>query len=64
MSRHHSLIEVIINITDNFKESSKTAIVMLDSEAEENYVSLNWIKKEKIEWNVKKHSYELYEADE
>ena len=41
ISWHHSLIEVTIDITDNFEESFKIITVMLDSEVEENYVSLN-----------------------
>ena len=56
-------MEVIIDITDNLRESFKTVTVMLDLEVKENYVSLNWVKKEKIEWDVKKHLYELYGAD-
>ena len=63
ISRHHSLIEVTINITNNLRESSKTVTVILDSEVKENYVSLNWVKKEKIEWDIKKHLYELHKAD-
>ena len=41
ISRHHSLMEVIIDITNNLRESFKTATVILDSEVEENYVFLN-----------------------
>ena len=63
MSRYHSLMEVTIDITDNLRESFKTATAMLDSKVEENYVSLDWVKKEKIEWDIKKHLYELYEAN-
>ena len=63
MSRYHLLIKVIINIINELREDSKTATAMLDSEVEENYVSLNWIKKERIEWEIKKYFYELYEAD-
>ena len=63
ISWHHSLIKVTIDIIDNFGESSKIVIVILDSEVKENYVSLNWVKKEKIKWEVKKHFYELHRAD-
>ena len=57
------LIEVTINISDKFGEDFKTVIVILNLEIEENYVSLNWVKKERIKWKIKEHSYELYEAD-
>ena len=56
-------MEVTINITNNFEESSKTATAILDSKVKENYVFLNWVKKEKIEWDIKEHFYELYEAN-
>ena len=57
-------MKVIINTTNELRENSKTATAMIDSEAKENYVSLNWVKKERIKWEVKKHFYELYEANE
>ena len=48
MSRHYSLMEVIINVSNKLREDSKTATAMLNLEAEENYVFLNWVKKEEI----------------
>ena len=56
-------MEVTIDIIDNLGESSKTVIAMLDLEVKGNYVSLDWVKKEKIEWNIKEHLYGLYGAD-
>jgi len=41
MSRYHSLMKVTINITNELRGDSKTVIAMLDSEAKENYISLN-----------------------
>ena len=56
-------MKVTIDITNEIGKNFKIVIAMLDSEVKENYVFLNWIKKEEIQWDVKKHSYELHRAD-